>query len=123
MKTKLLIIISVLLIGSSSCKIIDDPLSCTEQYVYGLSVTLKDAVTNSIIFDNITIKAMDGSYEETLINLEGSNYFIGAGERSGAYSLIITSPDYKTYTSDPVLVYSDDCHVIPEVIEFTLQPN
>lgn len=98
---------------------------CTEEYVYGLKVTVKNSVTNIIITEGITIMASDGSYEEELMQIEGSDYFLGAGEREGTYVIEITSDDYQSFASNPIIVEKteDDCHVITEDVEFFLQPN
>lgn len=122
MKTKLLIVLSIISVCFSNCKDDDNfnPINCTTVYIYGLNITLKDVSNNSIITNNINIIATDGVYQETLTRIENSDYFIGAGERAGTYILTITSPDYDTYTSESIIVSADDCHVITEVIELTL---
>ncbi|WP_298555814.1 hypothetical protein [uncultured Algibacter sp.] len=123
MKTKLLIpFLSVLIIATFSCKTSDD-IFCTDIFVYGLSITVKDANTDAVITENITIKATDGDYEETLMSIESSNAFVGAGERAGTYILTINATNYKDYITEPIKVSADECHVIPEAIEIMLQPN
>lgn len=111
-----------------SCNSDDDnsnPINCTEIFVFGLKVTVKEAATNAIVTEGLTLTARDGSYEEQLIRAESSDFFIGAGEREGTYVIKITSNDYQTYTSISVLVEKteDDCHVITEALEYALQPN
>lgn len=111
-----------------SCNPDDDNYNsvyCTEIFVYGLSVTVKDAVTDAIITEGITVTAKEGSYEEQLMRIENSDYFMGAGEREGSYIIEITSDDYQTFTSNTIVVEKteDDCHVITEELEFVLQPN
>lgn len=101
----------------------DDIQFCTEEFVYGLNVIVKDASTNTIIVDDITIIAIDGSYQEELMVFEGSSNFVGAGEREGNYILEVTSNHYQTYISPEIQVDADDCHVIPEVVEINLLPN
>ena len=98
---------------------------CTEIFVYGLKVTVKNEVTNIIVTEGLTVTASEGSYEEQLMRIENSDYFIGAGEREGTYVIEITSNDYQTFTSNSIeVVLTDDgCHVITEELEFTLQPN
>ncbi len=96
---------------------------CIEQFVYGLNVTVKNADTNAIITEGITVIAREGSYEEELMNTVGSDSFIGAGERAGSYIIEITSNDYQTYTSDIIVVNEDECHVIPQALEVLLQTN
>ncbi|HMC01045.1 MAG TPA: hypothetical protein VKN14_08430 [Flavobacteriaceae bacterium] len=100
----------------------DDQVFCTEQYVYGLSVIVKDANTNNIITENITVIARDGNYQETLMTIEGVDSFFGAGERAGSYFIEVTSTNYQPYISAAVLVAEDVCHVIPENVEIFLQP-
>ncbi|MDY2586075.1 hypothetical protein [Winogradskyella aquimaris] len=123
MKKFILFLIVITLLACNS----DDsnPQYCTEEYVYGLSITLRDAVDNTIVTDGLTVKASDGFYEEELMRIENSNNFFGAGEREGTYIIEITSTNYQDFTSDPILVTrtDDDCHVITEIIEFQLTPN
>ena len=101
----------------------DDQVFCTEQYVYGLSVIVKDANINNIITENMTVTARDGNYVETLISIEGFDSFFGAGERSGNYVITVTSDYYQTYVSEVITVEADECHVIPEKLEILLQLN
>ena len=100
-----------------------DDIICTEQYVYGLNVIVKDANTNDIIIEDITIIATEEDYQEELMIFLGSTNYVGAGERPGNYILEVTSNDYQTYTSSVIEIGADECHVIPEVIEIFLQPN
>ena len=111
-----------------SCNSDDDnsnPINCTEIFVFGLKVTVKDAATNAIVTAGLTLTARDGSYEEQLIRTENSDFFIGAGEREGNYVIEILSNNHQTFTSISVLVEKteDDCHVITQELEFTVQPN
>ncbi|MCF7559688.1 hypothetical protein L3X39_03490 [Sabulilitoribacter multivorans] len=84
---------------------------------------MKDIDTDAIITEGVTIEAIDGPHQETLVLSESSNSFYGAGERAGTYTLTITSLDYQTYVSDPIEVSRDECHVITETIEILLQSN
>ena len=111
------------LVLMTQCNDNNDPIFCTEEYVFGLSVTVKDANTNDILIEDITIVAQDGEYEEELMNIQGTNDFIGAGERSGNYIIKVTANNYQDFTSDVILVEADECHVIPETLQVLLQPN
>ena len=99
----------------------DDSIACTEQFVYGLNVTVKDASNNVILTEGITVIARDGNHEEELMHV-GTDSFVGAGERAGNYIIEVTSINYQTYTSETSQLDADLCHVIPEVIEILLQP-
>jgi len=100
-----------------------DPIICTEEFVYGLSVTVKDANTNAVITENIAVTAKEGAYEEELMNTEGMDSFFGAGERSGNYIIEVIADGYQDFISDVIRVGEDQCHVIPEILEIMLQPN
>lgn len=95
---------------------------CTEQFVYGLNVTVRNSETNEIITENITVVAIEGDYEEELMNIEGFDAFIGAGERPGNYILEVNAIDFQPFTSGIIEVNADECHVIPELVEIELMP-
>lgn len=101
----------------------DVQIMCTEQFVYGLNVTVKDAISNSIITEGIVVIARDGTYEEELMNIDSFDMFIGAGERPGNYTIEVTSLNYESFTSEVIQVGADECHVIGESVEIILQPN
>lgn len=121
-KIVLLLVLTILISCSS-----DDtnPQNCTEVYVFGLNVTIKDVNTQNILTEGITVTAKDGAYEEQLLRIEDSDYFLGAGEREGSYIIEVTSNNYQTLISNPILVErtEDGCHVITQVLEFQLIPN
>lgn len=110
----------------SGCSLdVDNPdqVFCTEQFVYGLNVTVRDSSDNTIITEDITVIARDGTYEEELAVPSGFDVFIGAGERPGNYIIEVTSDNYQTYTSETIQVDADICHVIPRFVEILLTPN
>ena len=100
-----------------------EDITCTDVFVYGLHVTIRDNTTNQPITDNLTVIARDGAYEEELESVEGSDFFVGAGERGGVYIIEVTSPNYQDYTSGSIQVNEDQCHVITQRVEILLQPN
>lgn len=100
----------------------DDDLNCTEIYVYGLNVTLKNSETNEVVTSDVTVTAVEGDYQEELMLIDFSPNFVGAGERPGLYIIHVTSPNYENYTSDEIFLDFDGCHVIPQALEILLQP-
>lgn len=110
------------LILLTQCDNDKDPILCTEEYVYGLSVTVKDANTSFTITENITVIANDGEYEEELMTDEDFGDFFGAGERPGNYIIEVIADGYEAYTSEVIQVDAGECHVIPEALEIVLQP-
>lgn len=125
MKKLLLLTFVFVILSCNSDDDNTDSQYCTEIFVFGLKVTLKDAVTYAIVTEGLTVTARDGSYEEQLMRTENSNYFIGAGEREGTYVIEVISSTYQTFTSNNIVVVmtEDGCHVITEELEFALQPN
>lgn len=125
MKKLLLLTFVFVILSCNSDDDNTDPQYCTEEYVFGLKVTLKDSITNAIVTEGLTVTARDGSYEEQLIRTENSNYYIGAGERQGTYVIEVISSTYQTFTSNNIVVVltEDGCHVITKELEFELQPN
>jgi hypothetical protein len=108
----------------SSCEDNDDQIFCTDQFVYGLNVIVLDASTGNPIFQDIEVKAVDGMYQEILQLVPGLEYaFVGAGERAGNYVVTITKAGYQTYTSAPIVLTRDECHVIPQSLTVNLQSN
>lgn len=101
-----------------------DETYCTLEARAGLNVTVKDAVTNELLGEGITVKATDGNYTETLelYNFNGP-VFLGAWEREGNYTISVTGSGYVPYVSEMVTVTSDECHVIPQQLEIILQPE
>lgn len=100
---------------------IDQPIVCTEVFIQGLHITLVDAASSEIITEDVTITATDGDFKENLKRIETQTSFSGAGERAGTYVLTITSSNYKTFVSNPIVVSADECHVMTEFREFKLQ--
>jgi hypothetical protein len=110
---------------TSSCDDNDDnQIICTDQFVYGLNVIVLDSSTGNPIFQDIEVKAVDGTYQEILELVPGLEYaFVGAGERAGTYVVTITKAGYQTYTSAPIVLTRDECHVILQSLTVNLQSN
>jgi hypothetical protein len=124
MKKLLLILFCMPLLMATTCE--EDPLNdqivCTEQFVYGLNVTVKDVQTNQILTDGVLVTAVEGSYTENLALISVGNSFLGAGERPGNYIITVTKVGYQTYTSGTITLTADVCHVLPQQIEVNLNP-
>ncbi|WP_445453488.1 carboxypeptidase-like regulatory domain-containing protein [Flavobacterium sp. 25HG05S-40] len=122
-KLFLLVLFTSLLI-TSSCDSSDNPIFCTQEVVPGLRVAVLDAANGQPLVDNVEVRAVDESYQETLELLPGLEYsFSGADERAGIYTLTITKPGYQTYTSPPIVVNRNVCHVITQSLTVNLQSN
>lgn len=124
MKKLILFLLFSIFLVTTSCEDSDDRIFCTDQFVYGLNVIVLDASTGNPIFQDIEVKAVDGTYQEILELVPSSEYvFVGAGERAGTYIITITKTGYQTYTSAPIVLTRDECHVIPQSLTVNLQSN
>lgn len=122
---KILLFLSIIAV-TVSCNSSDDdsnPTNCTEEFVYGLNVNVKDAVTNAVLREGVLVKAVDGTYIETLETVESIPTFVGAGERSGNYTVTVSKQGYQTFTSQVVSVKADECHVLTQTLAVALQPE
>lgn len=107
-----------------SCDSEDDgPILCTTEAVAGLNVQVKDAETNQILTEGVLVIAQEDEYSEILMNIEQSSTFIGAWERMGNYTIIVSKEGYQTFTSEVISVETDVCHVIPEIVQVALIPE
>ncbi|MGJ8665239.1 MAG: carboxypeptidase-like regulatory domain-containing protein [Patiriisocius sp.] len=124
---KKIFLLSCIIIASitSSCNNDDEAgninINCTEVFVYGLNITIKDAQTDAILTEGITVTATEGDYSETLT--QSNNIFIGAGERAGTYAVTASGAGYVSQTMNNIVVAEDQCHVIPEEVTLALDPN
>lgn len=100
-----------------------EPVACTDEFVFGLSVQVRDAATNAIIPGGVIVVARDGSYTETLDFIFDTH--VGAGERPGMYTLTATKDGFATKTAGPITVVLDEdmCHVITQSLTIALEAN
>lgn len=93
---------------------------CTDEFAYGLTVTVTDAVTGDRICDAV-VTATDGDHEETLEALLGDEcVYIGAGERAGTYRVQAVKDGFAAAAAEGVVVAEDECHVIGEQVTLEL---
>ena len=116
----LLVLLTLLIVAS--CNKEDNGTACTLEAVYGLGVTVRHSENNAVLKEGITVTATDGTYVEELQTSEFLDNFFGAAERPGTYVITVEGEGFQSRISNPVVVASDECHVITEFLEFTLQP-
>jgi hypothetical protein len=120
MKKIILFLAFVPILWAFQCDDNDDVI-CTTEAKAGLNIIVKDALSGEFLSEGVTVIAQEGDYSETLQLLTWDNtaIFIGAWERKGTYDIMVTKDGYQTFTSAPITVTADICHVIP--VEFTVE--
>lgn len=116
---------SLLVLGAVSlaaCGETLEPIACTEQFVYGLNVTVVDALTGAQRAEGSTLTLREGSWEEVVTEVFGNNTLSAAGERAGTYVVTVTRDGYQSWIETEVTVNEDECHVIPVALLAQLQP-
>jgi hypothetical protein len=111
-----------LILFAAGCGDTTGPGICTAQYVYGLNVEVRDALSHEPAADGATITASDGAYVDTLRVMPDGLLALGAGERAGVYTLTIRKPGYQVWESIGIRVDRDRCHVHPVVVQAGIQP-
>jgi flagellar hook assembly protein FlgD len=97
--------------------------ACTQEAKAGLTVYVQEMKTNFFLSDSVIVKAVDGTYTETLISFfSNPPSFSGAFERTGNYQITVSKKNYKT-VSLSTNVTKDECHVIPQTLTVSLQHN
>lgn len=98
-------------------------INCTLEARAGLNVTVSLGNSIANVSEGVTVIATDGSFSEILFAYDGANpVFSGVYERTGQYQLVVSKEGYQGYTSQPIIVGRDRCHVIPKQIHVVLQP-
>lgn len=98
---------------------------CTDEIIFGLKVSIKDAVTGEYINDGLTVTAvnMEGVAEELDTFTSASSVFYGAAETEGTYTITVSKEGYADYTSEPVTVEAGRCHVTTREMTIEFEPS
>ena len=100
-------------------KMNEEPVFCTEEFRYGLSVYVQDQKGVPVTGAVISVDAVNS--QQQVQNFEGgeSGRYYGLGEREGYYNFTIEKPGFFPYV-ETVKLEKDQCHVISQTRTVTL---
>lgn len=88
---------------------------CTTVAVPAISITVIDSVTRAGLFQGTTVRAIDGSYIDSVTMTENPGADIVpislAFEHAGTFRVTVTHPGYIAWIATDVRVKKDGCHV------------
>ena len=90
-----------------------DPVVCTLEARFGVSVQVVDAASGTALAEGSTMTLRDGDYVETTSESFDGRTMVGAIERAGTYTIIVAREGYHSWVSTDVEVTEDECHVDP----------
>lgn len=123
MKKVLLLCCFLPFLLSSTCE--DSPqddIFCTTEARAALNIQVRLVGSTTFETEGVSVTATEGSYSEQLSFFTGSSIFSGAYERQGTYIITVSKLGYVSYTSAPITVTADECHVIAQSLLVELQP-
>ena len=113
----------------AGCQPATGGFACTEDFRYGLTVTVIDSATGAPPASAVFI-ARSGTFVDSAgprapapVSLAGPPLllFASAGERPGSYDLTVRAPGYADWSRTGVIVTADACHVILTEVTARLQ--
>ena len=76
--------VATLFLATTACSSTTlEPIACTTQFVFGITIQVTDRATGLPITDGIAGTLVDGDFSEDMESF--SNSLVGAGERAGTY--------------------------------------
>ena len=90
-----------------------DPIACTAEFRFGISVEVVDAASGAPRADGSTMTLREGDYVESTSESFDGRTMVGAGERAGTYAVSVAREGYHTWVLTDVEVTEDECHVDP----------
>lgn len=96
----------------SACGVLD-PVVCTLEARFGVSVQVVDAASGTALAEGSTMTLRDGDYVETTSESFDGRTLVGAGERAGTYIITVAREGYHSWVLTDVEVTEDECHVDP----------
>lgn len=104
------------------------PVTCTSMPLPGVITEIYDSVTGAPMAEGARGLVVDGAYQDSLVLYEGNadGVFFSRGaafDRVGSYTVFVTHPGYRLWSTTDVRVRKDDCHAISQRVRVDLVPD
>jgi hypothetical protein len=105
------------------CSAVDptDITVCTQEARAGITVDVRDSVTNALVGSGSIVVVREGAFVETATGTSGAGPYPLVFERAGTYTVSVTQSGYQPWTKSGVQVTKDKCHVNGVAVTARLQ--
>ena len=106
------------------CSAVDptDITVCTQEARAGITVDVRDAVTNAQVGRGSIVVAREGAVADTATDTPlGNGPYSLVFERAGTYTVSVTQSGYQPWTQSGVVVTKGTCHVNGVAVTARLQ--
>ena len=116
-------LLPAILLGSTlaACSRKQEPVMCTMEARAALAIVVVDSLTGAGLGATTLALAMEGTTIDTLAGRD--SVVSGAFERPGTYRLELTTPGYRPWTREGVVVKQDEYHVLTERLRALMVPQ
>jgi hypothetical protein len=111
---------AALVLGCSGGSITDD-VACTREARAGITVDVRDAVTNALVGQQSIIVAREAAFADTVNAGTADGPYGLVFERAGTYTLTVARAGYQTWSQTGVQVAAGRCHVTGVMVTARLQ--
>lgn len=110
-----------LVAGCSAGSGIAGDLACTKEARAGITVDVRDSLTNALVGQQSRIIAREAAFADTLDAGNADGPYGLVFERAGTYTLSVTRPGYQSWSQAGLQVAAGTCHVVGVVVTARLQ--
>ena len=107
MRWRVIVVAALIVQG---CGFTEIGLGCTDQFVYAVTVVVRDSLTGGLLSSTPIGILTDGQYRETM-ELSPDQILKGGGERPGTYEVEVRAEGYALWRTHGVEAKHDGCHV------------
>ncbi|MEO5817254.1 MAG: hypothetical protein ABIT20_18450 [Gemmatimonadaceae bacterium] len=121
-RSQLLLLTGVCTVVGCSASNVTDGTACTKEARAGITVDVRDSVSNALVGRGSRIIAREGAVADTSTDTQISDGpFSLVFERAGTYTVAVTQTGYQPWNRAGVQVTNGTCHVNAVAVTARLQ--